>query len=181
MRARPSGEIELPSKGNAGGFELVEIDSDHVKATAFNMLFLVWCIHTHAGAYRRGIRAASQLAARFKEGVGVCHYLEIEAVAPSAETRKAFVDFLRLPDLKHFSVIHEGGGFKAASVRAVVAGVHALGRPTCQHSVHRSIAEAAEWHAARQAELGRRESAEQIARTIRALRAVHKERFPSHR
>ena len=181
MSARSSADIELPPKGNPGAFELLEIDSDHVMGTAFNMLFLVWCIHTHAGAYRRGIRAASQLAARFTEGVGVCHYLEIEAIAPGAETRKAFVDFLRLPDLKHFSVIHEGAGFKAASVRAVVAGVHALGRPTCQHAVHKSIAEAAEWHAVRQAELGRRESAEQIARTIRSIRALHKDRFPIHK
>lgn len=178
MSARSSGEVELPAKGAPGGFQLVEIDADHVKGTAFNMLFLVWCLHTHAAAYRRGIRAATEVAARFSEGVGVCHYLEVEAVAPGAETRRAFVDFLRLPDLKHFSVIHEGVGFKAASVRAVVAGVHALGRPTCQHAVHKSIAEAAEWHAARQAELGRHETAEQIARTIRALRALHKNRFP---
>jgi hypothetical protein len=171
-------QIGLQAKGQRGVFELLEIDEDHIKGTAFNMLFLVWCIHTHANAYRRAIRSAAQLAARFEEGIGVCQYLEIEAVAPGAETRKAFVDFLRLPMLRHFCVIHEGTGFKAASVRAVVAGVHALGRPTCEHAVHKSIAQAAAWHAAQQAALGRHEPLELIARTIRSVRALHRERYP---
>lgn len=159
-------------------FDVVEIDQDHIVATASNMLYLVWCLHTHASAYRRAIRFASHLAERFQEGVGACHYLEVTVSPPGSETRKAFVDFLRLPGLKHFSVTHEGAGFKAASVRAVVAGVHALGRPTCEHTVHNSITVAAEWHAAQQAKIGRRESADVIAKTIRAVRALHKERFP---
>lgn len=178
MSARSLGEPGLPSKERPGFFEVVEIDQDHIVATASNMLFLVWSLHTHASAYRRAIRFASQLAERFKEGVGACHYLEVTVIPPGSETRKAFVDFLRLPGLEHFSVTHEGAGFKAASVRAVVAGVHALGRPTCEHTVHKSINEAAEWHAAQQARLGRRESADVIAKTIRTLRTLHKERYP---
>lgn len=178
MSARSSGEPGLQSKERPGLLDVVEIDQDHVVATASNMLFLLWCLHTQAGAYRRAIRVASQLADRFREGVGACHYLEVTVIPPGSETRRAFVDFLRLPGLKHFSVTHEGAGFKAASVRAVVAGVHALGRPTCEHTVHKSITEAAEWHATQQAKIGRRDSADVIAKTIQTLRTLHKERYP---
>src|SRR5262245_770075 len=125
----------------AAGFKLIEMDADHAKATAFNMLFATWRFHTLPGAYRRGIRLVEEMASAFPEGIGVCQIVEVEAIPPGSETRRAFVEFLRLPAVKHFSVTHEGSGFKAASVRAIVAGVHALGRPTCEHSVHRTIAE----------------------------------------
>jgi hypothetical protein len=167
-----------PQRERTGAFELVEIDEDHAKAITFNMVFMTWRYNTHVGAYRRGIDVAGQLGLRFPEGVGVFHIVEAEALPPSAMTRKAFVEFLRLKPVKHFSVTHEGTGFKAASVRAIVASVHALGRPNCEHSVHKSVELASEWHAQQQARLGRSESAQQISRAMNKLRALHRERYP---
>jgi len=157
-----------------GKFEILEMDEHHAKASAFNMLFMTWRLHTHEDAYRRAIRLAEQLASRFSGGIGVFHVVEVEAIPPGPGTRRAFVDFLRLPCVKHFSVAHEGVGFKAASVRAIVAGVHALSRPTCEHSVHKSIELAGAWHAKQQSLLGRQETARQIVENMQALRAAHR-------
>jgi hypothetical protein len=165
-------------QARAGAFELVEIDNDHAKAIAFNMVFMAWRYHTHVGAYRRGIDLAEQLGLRYPNGVGVFQVVEAEALPPTAMTRKAFVEFLRLKPVKHFSVTHEGTGFKAASVRAIVASVHALGRPDCEHSVHKSVDLAAEWHARQQTRIERNESAQQISRAMSKLRALHRERYP---
>src|SRR5262245_49096928 len=100
-------------------FKLVEIDEDHVKAVAGNMLFMVWRRRTLSAVYRRGMDLATEVAGRFPQGVGVCHVVEVDAVPPDADTRRAFVDFLKMSHVKHFSVTHDGVGFKAASVRAI--------------------------------------------------------------
>ena len=159
-------------------FRLIEIDEDHAKAVAFNMVFMVWRHRTQNLAYRRGMQLVRELATHFPEGVGVCQVVEVDAVAPDSDTRRAFVEFLRLEPLGHFSVIHDGAGFKAASVRAVIAGVHALARPKCRHAVHSNAPAAAAWHAAAQLELNRHESAHVIEGIVRGLRESHRQRYP---
>lgn len=159
-------------------YELVEIDEDHVKATAFNMLFMIWRRRTTSEAYDRALVLARALATKFPGGIGVCQVVEVDAVPPDSDARKKFVDFLRLKGLKHYSVTHEGTGFKAASVRAIVAGGHALSRASCEHSVHAKLASAASWHEMHQRELGRAETADEIERVAQALRKLHRDRFP---
>jgi hypothetical protein len=80
--------------------------------------------------------------------------------------------------VRHYSVTHEGVGFKAASIRAVVAGIHRLSRVSCEHSVHGSFQQAASWHARQQEVLGRSETAAQINAACESLRAQHRQRFP---
>lgn len=168
----------MPTIAASDPFELAGIDRDHAKGIAFNMLFMTWRFHTHATAVRPCFDIIADLAARFKEGVAVCHVVEADALPPTPAARKLISEILRLPSVKHYSVTHEGTGFKAASIRAVVAGIHALARPSCAHSVHGSFAHAAKWHAIQQAALGRKESASQIEATFDALRARHRERYP---
>src|SRR5580704_9610333 len=50
-------------------FELLEIDEDHAKARAFNMLFMVWRRRTLADAYGRSVALARELVAKFPEGM----------------------------------------------------------------------------------------------------------------
>lgn len=167
-------------RGSSGSdsLELIAVDRDHAKGVSSNMLFMIWRFHTHANAVRPCFEIVADLAARFREGVGVCHVVDAEALPPTAAARKLISEVWRLPTVKHYSVTHEGGGFKAASVRAVVAGIHALARPRCAHSVHRSFADAAVWHAARQSEIGRTDTALQILSTFETLRARHREAYP---
>jgi hypothetical protein len=53
--------------------------------------------------------------------------------------------------LKHYSLVHEGTGFKAASVRAVISASQMLARSkTTKVAVFKAIADAADWHARHQ-------------------------------
>jgi hypothetical protein len=159
-------------------FELIEIDEDHAKARAFNMLFMVWRRRTLADAYGKSIPLARELLSKYPEGIGISQVVEVDAVPPDSDARTLFSYLSRLDGLVHLAVTHDGVGFKAAAVRAIMTGVQALARPKCKLVVVADVDTAAQWHAAEQALLGRRESAEQIASIIRAVRQIHRERYP---
>jgi len=159
-------------------FRLVELDGDHAKAIAFNMLFVVWRKRTLAAVYRRSMAIAAELAVQFPEGVGVCQTVEVDTTPPDGDARRAFVEFMKVDTVKHFSVIHDGTGFKAASVRAIMSSVHMLGRPKFRLAVHSSVPAAAAWHAVEQVAIGRRETPEMIERVVRGLRQLHHDRYP---
>jgi hypothetical protein len=159
--------------------EVVASDFDHIKGAAFNIAFMVWRRQTLVGPYREGIALANRLALKYPRGVGVMHVVETEATPPDGETRRAFTEFFKQPAIKHFSVTHEGTGFKAASVRAIISGVHALARPGFQLAVHSSVADAARWAAEQNQQLGRREDWQSIERVLQTLRRMHLEKFPS--
>lgn len=162
-------------KPRAPDHEVLEADVDHIKGVAFNMLFVVWRFHTHYEPYRRCLHWSDQLAKRQPEGIGVMHIVEATALPPDAPTRRLFVDGVRHAAIRHYSVVHTARGFKAASIRAVMAGSFALARPSAAHSVHANINEAAAWHAQEQRRIGRSESGEEIARVAEALRQLHAE------
>ena len=69
---------------------------------------------------------------RHPEGIGVLQVVETSASRPPDEAaRKVFSQALDVCDkyVKHHSVVHEGSGFKAASVRAIVMGVYMVHQP----------------------------------------------------
>lgn len=159
-------------------FRLVDLDEDHAKAVAFNMLFVVWRKRTLGPAYRRSMTLVRDLSAQFSEGVGVCQLVEVDASPPDSDARGAFLEFMKLDTVKHFSVIHDGTGFKAASVRAVMSSVYMLSRAKFKFAVHNNVLAAAAWHTAAQHELGRRDPVELVERVIRGLRQLHRDRYP---
>jgi len=160
-------------------FELLDLDEDHAKGVAFNMLFMVWRRRTMAAAYTRGMQIVRELGASCPEGVGVLQTVEVDAIPPDSQARTAFVEFFHLKEIKHYSVTHEGSGFKAASVRAIAAAAHAMARPKCAHSVHSLVSSAAQWHERQQRMIGRQEPAQQIELIIQTLRNMHWEKFPA--
>lgn len=160
-------------------YKVVELDEDHVTGTAFNMIFMVWRRRTLEPAYRHAIQVIKELARSHPEGVGVLQVVEVDAVPPSPEAREAFRELLNLDGISHYSVMHDGTGFKAAAVRAIVLGSQTLARPNFAHALHSSVAEAAEWHASMQRSIGRHESAVKIQRIVQDLRNLHRERFPA--
>ena len=159
-------------------FEVLDLDEDHAKGVAFNMLFMIWRRRTLASAYTRGMQIVRELGALEPEGVGVFQVVEVDAIPPDAQARGAFIEFFHLTQIKHYSVTHEGSGFKDASIRAIAAAAHAMARPKCAHSVHSLVASAAEWHEGQQRLLGRKEPATQIAVIAQTLRNMHWEKFP---
>jgi hypothetical protein len=159
--------------------EVAAIDEDHIKGTAFNMVFFVWRRRTLVGPYRQGIELIKKMGLKHPKGLGVMHVVETDAVPPDADARKAFTDVTQMDEIKYFSVTHEGTGFKAASVRAIMSGVHALARPKFEHAVHSTVADAARWAAAHNKRLGRTEDWTAIEKVLQALRRQHVERYPT--
>jgi hypothetical protein len=161
--------------------KLVDIDEDHVKGVAFNLVLLIWRYRTQLEAHRASRGLVTQMAAQQPTPIGVMQVVETSAVPPDSETRKDFGAMLRLPGIGHFCVTHEGSGFKAASVRAIVSGVHALSRPAFPHAVHDTIANAAQWAAAQNQSLGAPSNAAAIEQALQTLRRLHVERYPPKR
>jgi hypothetical protein len=99
--------------------------------------------------------------------------VDVGSKPPDSSARTGIAEFLKTGAgiIKHSSVVHEGQGFGAAAVRAVMASIHMLHRPKFVHTTFSSIVEAGQYHAKHQAELGRRESADAIVRSYEQLRA----------
>jgi hypothetical protein len=171
----PSPLIRPPEKE----LEVFAIDEDHVKGTAYNMVFFVWRRRTLVGPYRVGIELIKSMALKHPSGLGVMHVVETDAVPPDSDARKAFTDVTQMDAIKHFSVTHEGTGFKAASVRAIMSGIHALARPKFEHAVHSTVADAARWAAAHNKRLGRTEDWTAVEKVVQAFRKLHVEKYPS--
>lgn len=161
----------------AQGVEIVAFDENHIKGIAFNMIFMVWKRQTTAPAFREGIRLQGELGAKFPKGIGVLHVIDPGASPPDKPARDAFVEAIQLPFVRHLSVVHEGLGFKAASVRAIMSGVNALARPQFEHAVHNSLTSAAHWHAQKNIRLGQRETAARIEQVVRSLDAHFVEQY----
>lgn len=157
---------------------LIEVDQDHVKGVLANLVLCVWRRRTLVGAYRAAIELVGRVGLQHPGGVGVMNVVEVEAVPPEADTRKAFGEMMHSPVVKHFSVTHEGSGFKAASVRAIAASVTTLSRPRFPHSVQSSVKDAARWAASHNRSIGALDDAEAIERALQSLRRLHVERYP---
>jgi hypothetical protein len=159
-------------------FQTVELDEDHIKGLAWNILFMVWRRRTLPESYRRGIQLLSDHTRLHPKGVGVCQVVEVDAVPPDREAREVFPDLFRVPGVQHSSVIHDGAGFKAASVRAIMTGVVAIARAASKVSIFSSVSDAAQWHVELQRPLGAKFTAKELTEVVAALRALHRERFP---
>ncbi len=159
---------------------VVQTDYDHAKGVAYNLVLLVWRRHTLLQPYRAAMDLVTEHAQKHPGGVGVMQVVELDAVPPDAETRKAFNEFMKLPGVAHFCVTHEGTGFKAASVRAIVSGVTVLSRPIFPHAVHSSVSDASSWAAAQNRDVGGTTDARAIERALQALRRLHLQKYPSN-
>lgn len=157
---------------------VVHTDYDHAKAVAYNLVILLWRRRTLPEPYRAAMTLTTDHARRHPAGVGVMQVVEVDAVPPDAEARKAFTEFMKWPGVAHFSVTHEGTGFKAASVRAIVSGVTVLSRPIFPHSVHSSVADASSWAASQNRRIGAFSDLHAIERAVQSLRRVHLLKYP---
>jgi hypothetical protein len=178
IRSQARADVGVPH-ADRKAFEVIDMDADHVKAVGGNLVFMVWRFRTRAEPYRAGIRLIRKLALSHPEGLGVMQVVEVDAIPPDDETRRAFSDAMQVRSIRHFSVIHEGTGFKAAAVRAIVWGLHMTARPKFAHVVHKSVQEASRWAAAQNEHLGRHDDARGIERTVQQLRLLHRDRYPN--
>ncbi|HSC88379.1 MAG TPA: hypothetical protein VLC09_13950 [Polyangiaceae bacterium] len=164
----------MPLLPTGPAFHLVERDRNHRKAVAFNMLFMIWQQETTYDAMKHAATLVTELGARYPEGIGVMQVVDVGSKPPDAGARAGIAEFLKTGAgiVKHSSVIHEGQGFGAAAVRAVMASIHMLHRPKFAHSTFGVLSEALAFHTKHQVEIGRRDGADAIRRAYEQLRSA---------
>lgn len=173
-------EVRQPGARSAGAptsdLGILELDADHCISVVGNMLFVVWWFRTTAPAYDRLIAITQSTARRAGHRVGLWHLVEGSATPPDAAARSRFLELIRLDQIAHYSVTHEGSGFKAASVRSIVLWTQAMAAHTCAHGVHKTLREGAAWHAAQQAKLGLRGDGVESERLLAHMQTLRQRR-----
>ena len=155
-----------------GQVKVLEIDAHHAKGVAGNMLFLVWRYETRLDAFVRARSILSELIEAHPGDVEVMQVIETTALPPNATTRAEFPKLLKLGSghLKHYSIVHEGSGFKAAIVRTITSTAYMMSRRNFPYEVFSSLDKAAAWHALGVPAVGRRRAAAAITDAVTTLR-----------
>jgi hypothetical protein len=123
-----------------------EFTHDHVFAAWDRVALALWRGQTRVSALRRGEQLFDQHASRHPgERILMLTIVEAAAPLPPIESRMELAAFLkRAADrVERSSVVFEGEGFRAASVRAVVAGISLFSRPPYPHRVFSTVGAAA--------------------------------------
>jgi hypothetical protein len=165
------------SPRNPNTTERFGLDEHHIAVAAFNMAFVYWAKETQLASFQRVCETLTRLARVYPEGVGVCQVVGLQAIPPGSETRTEITRLMTERAggrLMHYSIVHEGSGFKAASVRAIVSASHMLARSKANLAVFSSLSDASAWHASQQQLLKRKESAQLISGIISDLQEEHR-------
>ncbi|HEX5101634.1 MAG TPA: hypothetical protein VFV94_19115 [Polyangiaceae bacterium] len=127
---------------------LYEHDEQHGAGVWRNLLIVVWRKETRADAVE-GVSAILTAVARRHSDVALLQVIEEGATAPDSDARRALSTMLRTHGgaIRCSAVVYEGDGFRAATLRAVVAGIALLGRPVYPHVVFASTMAAINWTA----------------------------------
>lgn len=122
-----------------------ESTADHVFAAWDRVVIVVWRGKTSFAAVKRGEQVMLDHQRRIGEPILLLTVVDVAAPLPPLETRMELVAMLHRANGKILRsvVVFEGEGFRAASVRAVVAGVSLFARPAYPHRVFGRVSSAA--------------------------------------
>ncbi len=129
--------------------QIHESTRDHVVFTWRNVACAVFKKETTLGGVRTIQRVYDELAGQNPRGVFMLTIVEERAPLPVVEVRDALAKFLAsgAGRSKKSAVVHEGSGFRAASVRGVVTGLAMIARLPYPHKVFSTPTDAARWFA----------------------------------
>jgi len=124
--------------------------SDCVIAAWEGVVLGLWRGKTTAGALRRAGQIVTKQVEERQRPVLLLTVVEENAPLPPLEARMELVSFLKASNgqVERHGLVFEGEGFRAASVRAVVAGVALFSRPDYPYRVFGSVGAAARFLAA---------------------------------
>jgi hypothetical protein len=116
-----------------------------VFATWQRIVLAVWRGNTTVAAVRLGDQVLAQHAEERGERVFLLTVVEENCPLPPVEARVELAACLRRASavVARSAVVFEGEGFRASSVRAVVAGISLFSRPEYPHRVFASVSSAA--------------------------------------
>jgi hypothetical protein len=105
----------------------------------------LWRGKTTVGGLQRAGQVLAQYVADRKSPVLLLTVVEENAPLPALEARVELVTFLKASNglVERHGLVFEGEGFRAASIRAVVAGVSLFSRPEYPYRVFGSVGAAA--------------------------------------
>ena len=160
---------------------LYEHDDQHGVGVWRNVLIAVWRKDTRADAVE-GVSAVLTELTRRHPDVALLQVIEEGATAPDSDARRALSTMLRQHGgaIRCSAVVYEGDGFRAATLRAVVAGIALLGRPVYPHIVFASTVAAINW-TARHFSYDGPIWAEQVRNAVDELRLMLDRRHPDAR
>ncbi len=122
-----------------------ESSSDVVFALWDRVALNIWRGKTTVAALRRGEHLMDQYFSRRGERLLLLTLIEATAPLPPLDARLELVAFLKRANdkVERSALVFEGEGFRAASIRAVVAGASLFSRPAYPHRVFNSVGGAA--------------------------------------
>lgn len=127
--------------------QVIEVDANHCFASCGPILLMVWRRETTRPGVMKARRAILALAERHPGGLGLVMIVESTAEVPSGEVRSALSQALGDfgPLVRRSALIHEGTGFRAAAVRAIVTGISLVARQPYPHQVFDRVELAVTW------------------------------------
>jgi hypothetical protein len=122
-----------------------DFSSDHVLSHWGRLVVAVWRGKTVLRAVRRREHLIRQLASELEAPVWLLTIIEPSAPLPAADVRQELAEFHKRAagKIARSALVFEGHGFRAASVRAVVAGISLSSRPAYPHRFFGSVGAAA--------------------------------------
>jgi hypothetical protein len=129
--------------------KILENDVDHVLASWRHIAIAFWRRETRPDAIERLGLALRALQDATGHAPGLFMVIGESAPLPSAEARALSATVLRRLPLAFSVVTFEGAGFRAAAVRAVVAGISLLAKVPYPYKSFASIEDASTWVAMR--------------------------------
>jgi hypothetical protein len=141
-----------------GGYSLANPMDMRIEMSTRDCVFAVWegvalglwRGKTTVGAMRRAAQLLTQYVATRQAPILMLTVVEEAAPLPPLEARIEMVSFLKTGNglLERHGLVFEGEGFRAASIRAVVAGAALFSRPDYPYRVFGSVGSAARFLAA---------------------------------
>ncbi len=128
-----------------GTLQILHVDDDHATGTWSEFMLAVWRRKTELTAVQRLRRRLAELGSLYPGGTATISVIESTALPPDTDVRKELSAVLTTPRLHCSSLIHEGQGFQAATVRGVVTAITMIKTHPVPHVVHGSVREGVEW------------------------------------
>lgn len=139
---RSTGEQPL-----ANDLRIHEITQEYCLATHRNVLLQIWTRSTPLQGARSARRVARELAARQQGQLATLVIVPVDSAMPDAETRQELSLLIADlgPNAAALALVHEGTGFRAAALRAVLTSITFLAQKKVPEHVCSSVDEAVGW------------------------------------
>ncbi|MDD9942280.1 MAG: hypothetical protein OXU20_14635 [Myxococcales bacterium] len=148
-------------------------DTNHIAGSYENVGIVVWHHETTPEAVTNLATMLWQLADTREEAkIGLIQIVEAKCAPLSSDARQAIGELLQsgASRIECSTVVYEGQGFRAATVRGIVTGLAMFTRTSFPHHVFATVPAAIQWHVAHLRRTNPRLSETGLVGAVAALR-----------